>query len=297
VSIDGDGAAPVTAYTQVTELSPDAHACLTFGAPDDLLDLTAAFVRDGLASGFRVVVLSDSPQLATAKLAWREIAAETAVAAGQMVMVASQDGLVGPQGFSAGQAMSWLRDQLADSRRHGYAGIRVALDMSWALRPMTGIEELPVLEEEIAAAVSGAGMSVLCGYDRERFDPVTLALIAPFHSHAVAAATYYDDPVLRICRQYVPPGVRLAGEMDFLASEALALALGEAIRIDGDITINMASLSFIDASSIRMITDAAASLDPSRTMVLRCPPMIEARFAQLGADQLPQVRLVGVDEG
>ena len=296
MSIEGDAAPPVTAYTQVTDLSSDAHACLTFGDPDDLLDLTAAFVRDGLASGFRVVVLSDSPQLAAAKLGWREIAAESAVAAGQMVMVASQDGLVGPQGFSAGQAMSWLRDQLADSRRHGYAGMRVALDMSWALRPMTGIEELPVLEEEIAAAVS-AGMSVLCGYDRERFDPVTLALIAPFHSHAVAAATYYDDPVLRICRQYVPPGVRLAGEMDFLASEALALALGEAIRIDGDITINMASLSFIDASSIRMITDAAASLDPSRTMVLRCPPAIEARFSQLGAVRLRQVRLVGVDEG
>jgi len=287
---------PVSALTQVTELSQDAHACLTFGEADDLLDLTAAFVRDGLASGFRVVVLSDSPQLAAAKLSWREIAAEAAVATGQMVMVASADGLVGPQGFSAGQAMGWLRDQLADSRREGYAGIRVALDMSWALRPMTGIEELPVLEEEIAAAVSGAGMSVLCGYDRERFDPVTLALIAPLHSHAVAAATYYDDPVLRICRQYVPPGIRLAGEMDFLAAEALALALGEAIRIDGDITINMANLSFIDASSIRMVTDAAASLDASRTMILRCRPAIETRFAQLGADRLPQVSLVGVDE-
>jgi len=139
-------------------------------------------------------------------------------------------------------------------------------------------------------------MSVLCGYDRERFDPVTLALIAPFHSHAVAAATYYDDPVLRICRQYVPPGIRLAGEMDFLATDALALALGEAIRIDGDITINMANLSFIDASSIRMIMEAAASLDPSRAVTLRCHPAIEARFAQLGTDRLPRVSLVGVDE-
>jgi hypothetical protein len=63
VSIEGGPAVPVSALTQVTELSPDAHACLTFGEPDDLLDLTAAFVRDGLASGFRVVVLSDSPQL------------------------------------------------------------------------------------------------------------------------------------------------------------------------------------------------------------------------------------------
>jgi len=296
VSIEGGSPVPVSAHTQVTDLSVDDHACLTFGEQEELLDLTAAFVRDGLDSGFRVVVLSDTPQLAVAKLGWREIVTESAVAAGQMVMVASQDALIGPQGFSAEQAIGWLRAQLAESRRQGYAGIRVALDMSWALRPMTGIEELPALEEEIASAVGGAGMSVLCGYDRERFDPVTLALIAPFHSHSVAAATYHDDPVLRICRQYVPPGIRLAGEMDFLAADALALALGEAIRIDGDIAINMANLSFIDASSVRMIMEAVTSLDPSRTVVLRCPPSVEARFVQLGADRLPHVSLAGVDE-
>ena len=296
VSIEGGSAVPVNAHTQVTDLSADDHACLTFGEQEELLDLTAAFVRDGLDSGFRVVVLSDTPDLAAAKLGWREIATESAVAAGKMLMVASHDALVGPQGFSARQAIGWLRDQLAESRQQGYAGLRVALDMSWALRPMTGIEELPVLEEEIAAAVGGAGMSVLCGYDRERFDPITLALIAPFHSHSVAAASYHDDPVLRICRQYVPPGIRLAGEMDFLAADALALALGEAIRIDGDIAINMAKLSFIDAPSTRMIMEAITSLDSSRTVVLRCPPSIEARFVQLGADRLPHVSLDVVDE-
>jgi len=123
-------------------------------------------------------------------------------------------------------------------------------------------------------------------------------LIAPLHSHAVATATYHDDPVLRICRQYVPPGVRLAGEPDFLAREAppLALALGEAIRIDGDITINMTNLTFIDASIIRMILEAAESLDPSRTVVVRCRPSVEARFEQLGADRLPHVSLVGVHD-
>jgi anti-anti-sigma regulatory factor len=112
----------------------------------------------------------------------------------------------------------------------------------------------------------------------------------------VATETYHDDPVLRICRQYVPPGVRLAGELDFLAREALALALGEAIRIDGDITINMTNLGFIDASSIRMILEAAESLDPSRTVAVRCRASVETRFAQLGVARLPHVSLVGVDD-
>jgi anti-anti-sigma regulatory factor len=285
-----------SADTQVTDLSVDDHACLTFGEREELMDLTAAFVRDGLAGGLRVVVISDTPELAAARLGNRGIATEPALAAGRIVMASCQHSLMGAGGFSAGHAIGWLRGQLAASRREGYPGMRVALDMGWALRPMAGIEELPDLEEKIAAAVRGAGMSVLCGYDRERFDPVTLASVAPFHSHSVAAATYHDDPVLRICRQYMPPGIRLAGEIDFLAGEALTLALGEAIRIGGDITINMTDLSFIDGSSIRMIMDAAGGLAPERTVVLKCRPRIEARFVQLGATDLPQVRLVTVDD-
>jgi anti-anti-sigma regulatory factor len=285
----------ISADTQVTDLSVDDHACLTFGEREELLDLTAAFVRDGLAGGLRVVVLGDLPKR---RLAHGEGEQEgSASRDGALLITSCQDSLMGPGGFSAGRAIRWLRGQLAAARREGYPGMRVAMDMGWALRPMEGIQELPELEEKIAAAVRGAGMSVLCGYDRERFDPVTLASVTPFHSHSVAAATYHDDPVLRICRQYVPAGIRLAGELDFLASEALALALSEAIRIDGDITINMTDLSFIDGLSVRMIMDAAGSLAPARTVVLQCRPGPASRFSQFGAADLPQVRLVVVDDG
>jgi hypothetical protein len=59
---------------------------------------------------------------------------------------------------------------------------------------------------------------------------------------------------------------------------------------------HMTQLSFIDASSTRMILEAAASLGPSRTVVLRCRPAVEARFTQLGLDLLPHVSLVGVHD-
>jgi anti-sigma regulatory factor (Ser/Thr protein kinase) len=76
--------------------------------------------------------------------------------------------------------------------------------------------------------------------------------------------------VLRICRQYVPPGVRLAGELDYEAGEELSVALAEALRLDGDITVNMTALTMIDAACTRMILDAARSLPPGRVMMLRC---------------------------
>ena len=37
------------ASTQITDLTVNDHACLTYGEPEELFDLTAAFIRDGLA--------------------------------------------------------------------------------------------------------------------------------------------------------------------------------------------------------------------------------------------------------
>ncbi|GAB3980371.1 hypothetical protein GCM10029978_078250 [Actinoallomurus acanthiterrae] len=299
---------------QVTDLLVNDHACLTFGETEELADLTAAFVRDGLAAGSRVVWLSDTPQAAAVELGRRGLVTATAPAdppaegtagAGPIAVVDCQEGLLAGRAFEVERAVGWLREQVAVAQRKGYRGLRVALDMAWALRPIDGIEQLPVFEREIASMVgelatrtasgpgstaeTSAALSVLCQYDRERFDPVTLASVTPFHAHSVAAATYHDDELLRICRQYAPPGIRIAGQIDVQAQEALALALSEAIRVDGDITVNMAELTFIDVSITRMILDAARSIADSRRVILKCHPAIESRFVILGAADLPNV--------
>lgn len=285
------------ASAQITDLTVSDHACLTFGEDEELFDLTAAFVRDGLSAGLKVVWLSDSgPQQVVAELARRGVLAEPALASGQLAAATCEDCLLSGQAFRADEAIGWLSGQMTTCRQDGFPGLRVAVDMSWALRPVSGIEQLPEFEEGVAAALTGAAASVLCQYDRERFDPVTLASVAAFHTRSVATATYHADAVLRICRQYTPPGIRLAGELDYQAEEPLALALAEAIRIDGDITVNMSPLSFIDASSTRMIVNAARTLAASRKVVLRCPPRIAARFSQFGAADYPGIKLVIVDD-
>jgi anti-anti-sigma regulatory factor len=285
------------ASAQITELAVDDHACLTFGEEEELLDLTAAFVRDGLAAGLKVVWLSDgAPQLAAGELARRGVAVQSAVTRGQLTAAGWEGRLVSGQAFRADAAVGWMARQAELSRDAGFPGLRVAVDMGWALRPVTGIEELPRFEEGITAALGGGTASVLCQYDRGRFDPVTLASVAGFHTRSVAAATYYADAVLRICRQYAPPGIRIAGEIDYQAAEPLALALAEAVRLEGDIVINLAGLAFADAPCTAMIADAARTMSASRSVVLRCQPGVAAGFARLGVAGLPRVRLVTADD-
>ena len=285
------------ASAQITELTADDHACLTFGEAEELFDLTAAFVRDGLAGGLKVMWLSDAgPRPAVTELSGRGIAVEPAMATGQMTAAGCDGRLLSGQVFSADAAIGWLTRQLASSRKLGFPGLRIAVDMSWALRPVTGIEQLPEFEEGIAAALAGTTASVLCQYDRDRFDPITLASVAAFHTRSVTAATYHADAVLRICRQYAPPGIRIAGEIDYQAEEPLTLALAEAVRLDGDITVNMAALHFIDAFCARMIADTARMLAESRTVILQCLPEVAAGFARLGIEGLPGIGLVTARE-
>ena len=281
------------AGVQVTELGAEDHACLTFGEPEDLFDLTAAFVRDGLAAGLKVVWLSDAgPGQAAGELGRRGVAVGPAMARGQMTAAGWEGRLLSGPVFRADAAVGWLTGELESCREEGFPGLRVALDMSWALRPVAGVEELPEFEEGIAAALDGSTAAVLCQYDRDRFDPVTLASVAGSHTLSVAAATYHAGPLLRICRQYAPPGIRIAGELDFQAGEPLGMALAEAVRLGGDITVNMSALAFVDARCTLMIADAARAIaSMSRLVTLRCPPEVAAGFARLGLDGVPGIRL------
>jgi anti-anti-sigma regulatory factor len=287
----------VSADLRITDLTMNEHACLTFGDGEELLDLTAAFIRDGLASGLKVLWVGGSVGQLELELGERGLAVRPAVESGQMLAVGIEGHVLSDQvAFESARAIGWLTSQIESCRAQGFAGLRVALDMSWALQPIAGVDQLPDFEDRVAAAIANTTATILCQYDREKFDPVTLASVTPLHTRSVAAATYHADAVLRICRQYAPPGIRLAGEIDYRAKEPLALALAEALRIDTDITVNMADLRFIDASCARMILNAARSLGGARKMIMRCSPPVARWLTVFGAADLPGVSVVTVHE-
>ncbi len=97
------------AGVQVTELGAEDHACLTFGESEELYDLAAAFVRDGLAAGLKVIWVSDvGPGLAAGELGRRGVAVETAMANGQMTAAGCEGRLLSGQSFRAKAAVGWL---------------------------------------------------------------------------------------------------------------------------------------------------------------------------------------------
>ena len=153
-------------------------------------------------------------------------------------------------------------------------------------------EQLLVFESEVGRLFADGRLTAICEYDRESFDPVTLGYASRVHPRTVAATVYHEDPVLRICRQHVPPGVRVAGELDYARADALSDALAEAVRLDRDVHLNLNHLRFIDAGAAAVILRTAANLPDQRRMVVVCADSIERTLRAAGADDVPALRML-----
>ena len=276
--------------TSVEALLPGDHACLTFSDPDERLDLIAAFVRDGLEASNKVLCLTDSiaPERLRAELADRGVP-EHPLRPDQLPLAGSEESWLRNGGA---RMVRRLARELDDAQRDGFAGLRVTADMCWITRPGAGADELPVFESDVDKLFGDGRLTAICQYDREIFDPVTLAFAAAVHPLTVAAAVYYEDPVLRICRQHTPPGVRIAGELDLGHVEELTLALAEALRLDRDIELNLARLHFIDAAAVGAVFRAVSGLPAGRTMRVRCGGPVLRMLHLVGLPDLPGVVIV-----
>lgn len=275
--------------TSVDRLEPGDHACLTFTDPEERLDLLAAFVSAGLRRGERVVSFTDVLRVGDLR---REMDERGVTADGPVRIERSEELWGAGAGPNAATMVNRLKDEVDRADAEGRPGLRFTADMCWAARPQANAEQLLAFENEVGKLFADGRVTAVCEYDRDSFDPVTLAYAARVHPRRVAAAVYHEDPVLRICRQHVPPGVRVAGDLDHRRAGVLGDALGEAVRLDPDVHVNLNHLRSLDAGAAAVILRTAATLPASRHMVVVCSELVSRTLAVAGAADVPNLRIL-----
>jgi anti-anti-sigma regulatory factor len=278
--------------TSVDQLNPGDHACLTFSDEEERLDIVAAFVRDGLSAGHRVLCYTAAytPADLRGRLVDRGVPAEAEVLPEQLELRPAQQWLSGA-GFQPVRVLNELSGAIDRARGEGYLGVRIAADMGWAAEPVLGVEHLVTFEKQVNQLFADARVTAVCQYDRHQFDAVTLASTTAVHSCAVAATVYHDDPVLRICRQHSPGGIRVAGELDYTALGPLRDALTEAVRLSPHVHVNLRQLRFIDAASAGALVQTAATLPGGHTLNVVCRRLVATVLGHVGAARVPAMRI------
>jgi anti-anti-sigma regulatory factor len=274
------------------------HACVTFTDAEERLDLVAAFVRDGLRAGQKVVCWTESvrPEALAGQLAERAVRPGAALRRGQLQIAPMDGSLLGKGPGGAAKMVDVLAREVEEAGRQGYRGLRVTADMGWATRPLAAADELVTFETAVGDLFADGRLCLICQYDRDRFDAVTLAFAAKAHPKTVAAQVYLEHALLRICRQYSPSGVRVAGQLDFRHADVLEQALAESMRLDRHMHVNLSKLDYIDGACAGLIVATATRLSASRRMTVTCRRAVAIVLDLVGAHAAPRLRVNRVDE-
>jgi PAS domain S-box-containing protein len=200
--------------------APGEHLCLLYETADEHDAAVVPYLRAGLAADERCLYVGDGPAAArvAAHLAAAGVDVTSAMAEARLRFTTGEP--AADAACAADAAVAHWRAELADARRAGRAGLRVAADVACLLgdaapdaAPEGLLDRALAYERCLHAALDGAGLRALCQYDARRL-PVAAQLRAlAAHPGAVVDGhtcpnPYYeptddagDGPTARLARR------------------------------------------------------------------------------------------------
>ncbi|MCS6801873.1 MAG: MEDS domain-containing protein [Chloroflexota bacterium] len=253
----------VTQYGAVPRLRGRAPApgdllCAIVDSPEDQLAATVAFLSDGLARGERGVLLADRRFV---DHVWAALPSSPAVAMERQPVepVTNRDYVLREWTFDSDTAVALAERAVEAARAAGYAGARICVDMTWALRPTGSPEQIGRFAEGLGAVLAKRAAVALLLYDRVRFPP-----------HALEAALRAHPLIVRsgciVPNHYFVPlpdrrNARRSVDRMLLSLDRLVDSASSALLLSAVLDALPQGVVLSDAGGvIRLINRAAAAL-------------------------------------
>jgi hypothetical protein len=253
---------------------PGEHACCRFSRADDRERLAAAFVRDGLRRGHKVVYVcaGDDVTELVGRLSQLGSASEPALARGQLEVRRGRDAYLPDGRFEPDRMLAAVRDEHNRALAEGHSGLSLTGEMAWALCDGSSSEALTSYESRLARDCEHPSLSILCQYDHAQFAPGVLANVAEAHDIDVSPelAPIGRDGELAAAHDRLHGSLRLAGELDFGCAQTLADVLDA--HFHGPLRLDLADLQFVDVAGMRALrgrTGQRVTIIPASAAVTR----------------------------
>jgi anti-anti-sigma factor len=257
----------------VEDLRSVDHACAVPVSDEQLWEMTAEFVAAGLSRGEQVVYFDDGTSAGVLeRLGDDRVAFGPAIEAGSLAIVppdATRTALRSPVPAVAEIVCATVDTAVAQ----GYAGVRLTGQFNYALQRAGGVSlaEYDTVFDDVSRE---RPVRILCLYDRRRFPDGAIEEMRARHHTELVVPAIYDDGMLRITG-IGPAAARVAGEVDHSnrprIRRLLESALDDALRSPAaptDITLDLASLRFLDVAGAVSLVHAAEEFPSSHRLVL-----------------------------
>jgi len=194
----------------VANLEPGDHLCCIYSSEREHRRVLTPFLSQGLERGEKMLYIVDAHTAETIQgyLQSVDVDVEATLATGQLVMLTSDEAYVRGGTFDPEAMIALLRQEMEQALDQGYAALRVAGEMTWALRELPGAERLIEYEAKLNQCLPHSACLAICQYDRRRFEPDVLLDVLRTHPLAVIGTEIFHN------FYYVPPEEILEQEVD-----------------------------------------------------------------------------------
>ena len=186
---------------RIVRLRQGDHLCLIYDRAAERMAALIPFLKRGLAAGERCLYLADdtTTDLAEQALASEGLDVDRERERGALVFLAQRDGFLRDGRFDPGAMTDLLRQAEQEALDDGFAGLRVASEMSWCLGDAPGSERFLEYEALLNRFLDGSRSVGLCQYDRSRFSPPVVFDILHTHPFAILGEdvcpnVFYEPP-------------------------------------------------------------------------------------------------------
>ncbi len=199
-----------TEVRRVKDLASGNHLCCFHETAEEHRALVTPFLWRGLEENDKVlyIVAADHAVVPLEYLAEEGVEAGPFLASGQLSILSADQTYLRTGRFDADQMIEFLRAATDRALAEGYRALRVASEMTWALRHASGCGRLIEYECRVNHFFRRNHCVGLCLYESGRFPPGVLLDVLTSHPWVVVGTEVYEN------FYYLPPAKLSGAEVE-----------------------------------------------------------------------------------
>ena len=172
---------------------PGTHMCLIFNDENERKKVISKFLLSGINAGEKVAYFTDEPNPLHI-IGWMTKYGLNLLENEPFDILLAKD-VYCPKGyFSPKEMIRTLKNFYKVSQKGGYSAARVSGEMSWALKGISGSEQLIEYEALVNKVLLTHPITAICQYDANQFDGATILNILKVHPLMIVYGKIIQNP-------------------------------------------------------------------------------------------------------
>lgn len=186
------------------DLGPEDHLCLLFKTEQEKHLVLLSFVQLGLKGTEKVIYVGDAHQPeAVMQQLTVDPNGDRHVSTGQLRITNFAEVNMHGSVFDPDRMLRLLHNETAVALDEGWHGLRVAIEMTWALKGLPGSGRLVEFEAKSNAFYCRSKCLAMCLYDLRCFSPLQLLYVLATHPTVIYRQHVCDNIYYRIPQSFI----------------------------------------------------------------------------------------------